>query len=249
MIPSACNGNCGRVVHFPSRQKLFQHLREKHGVFGFQRRGRKSRQRRQQARSPLHVASPLHDAPGPKQPRAVSSPHRQWVRTMLPSAGKPSQSSAMGASSPAIGASSPAMAPEVDAQGTSLEHSATSPEMGVISPVMASLPPATGAISPVMAPLSSATGVNSPAMAPPSPVRAPASTFNPPSSEVGAISPAKASNSLNASVSPATAPTAAGGLPGSSNEADWRAVAWASFLSAQSAQPASAWTAAMAPRS
>eukprot|EP00325_Prymnesiales_sp_UTEX-LB-985_P005717 CAMPEP_0174693428 /NCGR_PEP_ID=MMETSP1094-20130205/27_1 /TAXON_ID=156173 /ORGANISM="Chrysochromulina brevifilum, Strain UTEX LB 985" /LENGTH=235 /DNA_ID=CAMNT_0015889331 /DNA_START=905 /DNA_END=1613 /DNA_ORIENTATION=- len=166
---------------------------------------------------------------------------------MLPSAGKPSQSFAMGASSPAIGASSPAMAPEVDAQGTSLEHSATSPEMGVISPVMASLPPATGAISPVMAPLSSATGVNSPAMAPPSPVRAPASTFNPPSSEVGAISPAKASNSLNASVSPATAPTAAGGLPGSSNEADWRAVAWASFLSAQSAQPASAWTAAMAP--
>ena len=52
-IPAACNGNCGRVVHFPSRQKLFTHLREKHGVTGFQRRGRESRKARQVTRSIL----------------------------------------------------------------------------------------------------------------------------------------------------------------------------------------------------
>ena len=265
-IPAACNGNCGRVVHFPSRQKLFTHLREKHGVTGFQRRGRESRKTRQVTRSSLH------DALGRRQPRTVSSPHRQWNRSqVMTHVTIPAHSSATGANSPekgvtpsAIGVNWPAKAPEADAQGSSLATSATSPEQGVISPAMASSSPARGAILPAMASHSSAIGVISPAKAPPSPARAPASVNAPPlrsclkSPVIGAISSAKAPTSLaRAPISPAMAPTAAGNLPGGSNNADARKEAWAQHYDQQRQlsqsrarhhSPRSAWSAAMAPR-
>ena len=195
--PAACNGNCGRVVLFPSRQKLFKHLREKHGVPGFQRRGRESRKRRQEERSPLH------GGPDRQQPRSVPGPHRQWIRPVVPRATNPGTSSARGASSPVIGAISPEKASLVDVQGSSLAMSAISPKMGVTSPAMAlSQSSETGAILPEMASPPPGTGAISSAKASPSPARAPASANAPPpgscpvSSETGAISSAKASTSL-----------------------------------------------------
>ena len=258
--PAACNGNCGRVVLFSSRQKLFKHLREKHGVPGFQRRGRESRKRRQEERSPLQ------GGPDRQQPRSVPGPHKQWIRPVVPRATNPGTSSARGASSPVIGAISPEKASVVDVQGSSLAMSAISPKMGVTSPAMAlSQSSETGAILPEMASSSPETGAISSAKASPSPVRAPASANAPPpgscpvSSETGAISSAKASKSLErAPVSPAMAPTAVGDLPGGSSQADTGpcdtpADAWARYYRqqqsrAQHASPPSTWSAAMAPR-
>ena len=51
-----CGGQCGKVEHFSSRSRLFKHLRDSHGVGGFQRRGRDSRKRRQEARAHKHIA-------------------------------------------------------------------------------------------------------------------------------------------------------------------------------------------------
>ena len=65
---ASCNGACGRVEHFPSRKRLFKHLREKHGVGGFARRGRQSKQARQEKRAELHTK------PGATQPRRRSVP-------------------------------------------------------------------------------------------------------------------------------------------------------------------------------
>ena len=257
-IPAACNGNCGRVVHFPSRQKLFTHLREKHGVTGFQRRGRESRKARQVTRSSLH------DALGHRQPRTVSSPHRQWNRSLgMTHATIPAHSSATGANSPEIGVTLSAIGVNSPAKASqrSLARSATSPEQGVTSPETASSSPARGVILPTMASQSSEIGVISPAKAPPSPARAPSSFNAPPlrsclkSSVTGAISSAKAPTSLaRAPISPEMAPTAAGDLPGGSSQANTREDAWARYYRsqqqacAQRSLPPSAWSAAMAPR-
>ena len=91
---ACCGGQCGKVEHFSSRTKLFKHLRECHGVGGFQRRGRESRKHRQEARSDKRTAE------GATQPRSARGPHRQWLR--VPTAD---------ATSPAKGVSSPAKAP------------------------------------------------------------------------------------------------------------------------------------------
>jgi hypothetical protein len=237
--PASCNGNCGRVVHFPSRQKLFKHLREKHEISGFQRRGRESRKRRQEARSSLH------DRLGHQQPRTIPGPHKQWIRPSGQRAMNPYIVSDVDKTSPATGASSPAMAPEVEAQGQ--------------SPVMASSSPATGVTLPAMASQSPAIGARSSAKASPSSERAPASANSPlpglcpVSSATGASSSAKASTSLaRAPTSPAMAPTAAGDLPGGAYQADTHADAWAQYHRQQSRAhrrpPQSAWSAAMAPR-
>lgn len=91
---ACCGGQCGKVEHFSSRTKLFKHLRECHGVGGFQRRGRGSRMHRQEARAVKRTAE------GAVQPRPAYGPHRQWLR--VPTAD---------ATSPANGVSSPAKAP------------------------------------------------------------------------------------------------------------------------------------------
>ena len=99
---ACCGGQCGKVEHFSSRSKLFKHLRECHGVGGFQRRGRESRKRRQEARAIRHTAE------NATQPRPASGPHRQWVRVSTAGANK----------SPATGVNSPAKAPSsVRAEG------------------------------------------------------------------------------------------------------------------------------------
>ena len=106
-----CGGQCGQVVHFSSRSKLFKHLRESHGVGGFQRRGRESRKRRQEARAELHA---VKDS---AQPRPASVPHRQWSRVPTADANK----------SPATGVSSPAKAPP----STRLEGSRPAASAGI----------------------------------------------------------------------------------------------------------------------
>ena len=125
-----CGGQCGKVVHFSSRTKLFEHLREKHGVGGFHRRGRNSRTRRQESRAELHSAA------GAVQPQPVLGPHRQW--TKMPTAVAPS---------PANGVTLPAKAPATRSVGTS-------PAQGAISPAEASAP-AQGATAPSSAPVPS----------------------------------------------------------------------------------------------
>ena len=90
-----CGGQCGKVEHFSSRSGLFKHLREYHGVGGFQRRGRDSRRRRQEARAIKHTAEHA------MQPRPTYGPHRQWIRGPTAGANR----------SPARGVSSPAKAP------------------------------------------------------------------------------------------------------------------------------------------
>ena len=92
-----CGGQCGKVEHFSSRSRLFKHLRDSHGVGGFQRRGRDSRKRRQEARAHKHIAE------GAVQPRPTRGPHQQWVK--VPTAGA-SKSPAKGVSSPAKASSS-----------------------------------------------------------------------------------------------------------------------------------------------
>ena len=90
-----CAGQCGKVEHFSSRNKLFEHLRAYHGVSGFQRRGRGSRQHRQEARANKRTAE------GAVQPRPARGPNRQWIRVSTADANE----------SPAKGVSSPVKAP------------------------------------------------------------------------------------------------------------------------------------------
>lgn len=72
-VPQPCvmRAKCAKCAkEFPSRKKLFAHLREAHELPGFQRRGRFSREKRQLARAHLHVE------PGRAQPRRQHLPHR-----------------------------------------------------------------------------------------------------------------------------------------------------------------------------
>ena len=120
---ACCEGQCGKVEHFSSRTKLFKHLREKHGVGGFHRRGRNSRIRRQESRAALH--SVAHAV----QPQPVPGPHRQWNR--MPTAV---------ALSPANGVNLPAKASAVRSVGTSPAKGAISPAQGATTPSSAPVP-------------------------------------------------------------------------------------------------------------
>jgi hypothetical protein len=208
-----CGGQCGQVVHFSSRSKLFKHLRESHGVGGFQRRGRESRSRRQEARAELHA---VKDS---TQPRAVSVPHRQWSRVPTADAKK----------SPATGVSSPAKAPPP----TRLEGSRPAASAGV-----ANVNPTSRTTNAATQPLGQGLGQGAgwrPASAghgrPGGPTwgyvgrsesqREPSASANDllsrsylESPGMGAISSVKAPRSLErAPVSPAKAPSAVGELP------------------------------------
>jgi len=121
---ASCEGQCGKVVHFTSRTKLFKHLREKHGVGGFSRRGRESRSRRQEARAHLHTQGTAKSA------QRVQGPHRQWVRVPIADVIR----------SPANGVSSPAKASFSQPMGSSPGVGAISPEVGATMPSPAKAP-------------------------------------------------------------------------------------------------------------
>ena len=224
--PASCNGACGRVVPFPSRKKLFQHLREKHDVGGFSRRGRLSKRARQDKRAELHAK------PGATQPRRRPVPaelggpteqpqqadthgfsSREAYEAALAADAHGFSSQAAYQAAFAAGVHSRASASPADAQGQS-------PAMGVTSPAKASdrLQGRQFACEGVDS--SPATGVSSPAKASPAPAKASASAHAPPprsclgSPATGVTSPAEASPSLGrASSSPAMATPADGDLP------------------------------------
>jgi len=108
---------------FPSKKKCFEHLRLKHEVPGFNRRGRGSQAKRAAERAPLY------EAPGAKAPRPISSRHRVWTKPV--SGGK----RAAATTSPEMAAASPGMAATTT---DSREIATASPEMAADSPARAS---------------------------------------------------------------------------------------------------------------
>lgn len=224
---ASCNGACGRVVHFPSRKQLFKHLREKHNVGGFARRGRQSKQARQQSRAALHAK------PGATQPRSRFVPAERDAPAQQPQQGDAHGFSSREAYEAALAedAHESSSCAAYEAALAASAHSRESASQADAS----GQSPATGASSPERAPdrlqrrqfackgvsSSPATGVSSPAKASPALAKAsasanalpPKSCLGPPAT--GVTSPAAASSSLaRAPSSPATAALADGDLPG-----------------------------------
>ena len=214
--PTSCNGACGRVEHFKSRQQLFKHLRAKHGVGGFQRRGRGSRDKRSADRAHLHDQP---NAQPPRKRRSVPAQHippaqaAAPVQPALAAVAQPSLDSC-GFSSRAAYESAlaldSAMAPWrasracADAQGSSPARAPPRLQGRQFA--------CEGVID------SPATGVKSPEEASPAPAMAPASASGPPQGSrpappaIGA--PATGATSLaRASSSPAEASSAVEALP------------------------------------
>lgn len=173
---------------FPSGKKLFAHLRLKHELRGFQRRGRVSEFKRQATRQQAPAADEVNAAhangivnEGQGRPTGVvglpsraRTRHMVWVRVPA----KATASSGMAAHSPETAAPSPAMASSASA--------GAAPTPAVASPVTASTAVSPDAASPAMA-------ATSPAMAATSPVMA--ATHDQHSPETAAHSPAKAATS------------------------------------------------------
>ena len=167
---------CGRW--FPSGHKLHEHLRLKHDVPGFHRRGRVGRETRQLKRAHLHAK------PGASKPRPVQQRHRVLIN-----------SAPAGASAHQLEAAGPDHRMARPQKAASSQTDGTASAMAPAAPAMAPASPAMATTSPAMAATSSGMASTSPEMAPPPAMASAAPEKAPGSRENATDSPAMASES------------------------------------------------------